>query len=218
MLKIEELRETELKDYILENLNDCRIKEGLVNNAKYHHTIGYNNVPKALKYGLLSHEERAKLNNRQLTREELNRYLDDGCVNGSDCVSISTPDIDLSQLYRDEFVYDFSVPYAVDIVISSDIIARRNTINYANEYLVNNKISPNDFRAVDIRILNYLKEALNSELTPIEKVIENYNALSAIAQALITEKFNIPFREMSDENITLDPSKVIKLNQIALKK
>ena len=82
-------------------------------------------------------------------------------------------------------------------------------------YLKSNKY----FKSIDLRILKYVVEFKNSQnLHSIRDLIEKYNYLSKISQSLLDNNLDIPMRDMSFDNITLDKEKVIELPKLILKK
>ncbi len=206
-------------EFIKDSFYSCRVQSVEIKEAKYHHNTSYEKTPLVIKNGILSLKEIAILENRTLTQTELNRYNDDCHVNGSNQISLSSLDIDYSTVSKKEWLYDPYFPGDTDIRISSSVKAYRNSKNYANEYLVDNKVLNNDFRAIDIRILKLIKESIKKEKpNDLEEIINNYNNLKEIALELLKCNLDIPLREMSEENITLDLFEIIKLPKLILKK
>lgn len=209
------LSKNEVKEILFDIIYSCRTKAEEVENAKYHHNRSYKNTPNALLYGILSISQLAKIEGKKLTREEKLKYNDDYHVNGTDHVSLASVETDSDPK---EIVYNPFSPTLTDISISNSVKAYRNSKNYANEYLVNDGISPNLFRAVDIRILkNFLDKNYASRNNTIQNVLEYYNCLRIIATTLVEQGLDIPLREMSAESLTLDPEKVMKQPIMVLK-
>lgn len=206
---------------IKENIYSCKGNLQLINDTKFHHQTLLKNVPFILKNGLLSKRQLVKLEGRKLTEKEKFIYLDDYHVNGLDCISLSTVEDDLSQMYEWESLYDPYYTVDADIIISKDVKAYRNTINYYNEFLVNDKISIDLIKAIDLRILNistfnFRSDEKNNTDSRKKLMIEYYNYLKDIALVLKERNLSIPLREVSDEEICLDIDKVIKLPKLKL--
>lgn len=221
-IKIINIDINEAYKLIKKNICDCKDKTKLVTDTKFHHETNIKNVPDVLKNGLLSKRESVKLEGRELTEKEKFIYSDDYHVNGLDYISLSTVEDDFSQMYEWESLYDPFNTIDADIVISGDVQACRNTTNYYNEFLVNDKISTDLFTAIDLRILkildfNFCNEDKNKLENRLKLMIEYYNYLRDIALALKQNNLDIPLREVSDEVITLDIDKVIKLPRLQLK-
>lgn len=208
---------------VKENIYSCKGESKSVTDTKFHHETNIKNVPDVLKNGLLSKRESVKLEGRELTEKEKFIYSDDYHVNGLDYISLSTVEDDFSKMYEWESLYDPFNTIDADIIISKDVKACRNTTNYYNEFLVNDRISTDLFRSIDLRILNILNfnfcnSEKNKSESRIKLMIEYYNFLKYIALALKENNLDIPLREVSNEIITLDIDKVIKLPQLQLKK
>lgn len=202
-------------EFVRDNVYSCRIAFTTVDNARFHHNIGYKHVPSAIKHGILScYHQKKIIENRELTHDELYRYSDDCHVNGTSFISLSTLDIDMDSVYEDEWLYDYRTNEEADILVSSDVRAYRNTTNYSNEFLVDGIISTDDFKAVDLRLLG--TRGINEE-TRIQKLINNYNCLRRIAVSLFENKLDIPLRERSIEDFDLDIEKVKTLPELRVK-
>lgn len=141
-------------------------------------------------------------------------YGDDFHVNGTDCISLSTFDIDMSRVNDDEWLYDYRMCNDADILISSDVKAFRNTTNYTNEFLVDHVIQPKYFKAIDLRLLS---QDNTSDDSKIQKLINNYNYLRSIAISLYNKGLNIPLRERGMEDFNLDINKVKTLSELRVK-
>lgn len=211
------LEQKYILEYIRDVLNDCRIKSTEVENARYHHNTSYEKATIAIKQGLLSKNKQNELLNQVLTEREKKLFSDDGHVNGLDNISLSV--VGLKDIYRDEMVYDPYSSIQIDILISSDIKAGRNSVNYGNEFLVENEIQNKYFKSIDLRLLKYISEFENGlHSGNLKDLIKKYNYLAGISQALLDNNLDIPMRDMSVENLTLDKEKVIDLPKIILKK
>ena len=201
--------EYEIYKFIKNSIYSARTKADTTED-KYHHNTSYSFTPKVIKHGLLSLNEKRKIYNLDLDEETMFKLNDENYVNGTDDISLSVvglPDVDENDFEYNPFSY-----FYVDIIISKYVKARRNSKNYANEFLVSEKINNSDFRAIDIRLLEYVKKTFTDpNISSDEKrkrIIECYNYLRKIAIALKEAKLNIPLREMSNGNITLDKEKV----------
>ena len=106
------------------------------------------------------------------------------------------------------------MPSHVDLTISNEIKCSRHTTNYGNEYLYGNKIGVDKIKSVDIRLLEYLE----SNTSFVESIINKYNSLKDIAIALKQLDLDIPLREMSSQNITMDVDKLLETPKILIKK
>lgn len=202
-------------EFVKDNVYSCRTAFTTVDNARFHHNIGYRHVPSAVKHGILSYYHQKKIiENRELTAEELYRYGDDCHVNGTSFISLSTLDIDMDSVYEDEWLYDYRTSSDADILVSSDVSAYRNATNYANEFLVDGIIPVEYFKAVDLRLLG--TKGISKE-NRIERLINNYNCLRNIALSLLENKLDIPLRERSIEDFDLDIEKVKTLPELRVK-
>lgn len=191
-------------------LEDCLIRNMIIDDYLYHHNVSYKNTPSVVQNGILSLREQ---NERGITNysEETLQRLDDTSshINGVDGISLSV--VGLDDLSKNEDEYDpFNSNY-VDILISKDIKVMRNSKHYGNEFIANKIILPDKFRSVDIRILMFIKELLNKEdvtIDDINKLIDKYNSLRKIANELVLTGNLVPIREMSYDNILLDTYKL----------
>jgi len=215
------LEEKYILEYIRTMLSDAKIKSETVESDLFHHNSSYSKTPSIIRNGILSIKE---LNARGIERfsEKDLRILSDisSHINGSECVSLSLTG--LKDLYQDESEYNPLTSLDTDILVSKEITARRSTEHYGNEYLVSESITPDKFKSVDLRLLklyeDYIKEKVYFEKGSfITNLIERYNKLREIAQALYEEKLDIPLREMSEGNMTLDIDKIKKNPVLVLK-
>lgn len=206
---------------IKENIYNCQTINIDVN-SRYHHNCDYKDTTDLINNGILSYSDKQLLKGIILTDKEKKRLNDDYHVNGSNLVSLSSLDINYDDLYRDELIYDPYSSSQVDILVSGDVKAYRNSTNYANEFLSASKLNPSYFESIDVRLLKNLNDKTvlyidNSYEYRLTKIIEYYNYLRDISLALINNNLNIPLREMSEENVTLDINKVKDLPKIYLK-
>lgn len=194
---------------------DMRIHSKDVNNARFHHNTPYENGTNIINNGILSNNQLAKLNNRTLTKEEKYRLADESYVNSENNISLSV--VGLSDLSKHELEYNPFVSSALDILISSDLKAYRRNTNYGNEFLAKDKIDPSFFRAIDFRLIKYMLDKRIPSEKHLSNMILYYNQLRLIANSLIDKNLDIPLREMSNENITLDVEKLVKVPKLILK-
>ena len=212
------LEEKYILEYIRDSINDFKIRSVEINNAKYHHNTSYSFAPLILKHGILSQSELNRLGIKKYSSEVLKLLSDtDSHVNGIDDVSLSV--VGLTDLYRDEMEYNPYDPSSVDFTISNDIQARRSTIHYGNEFLCHKNIDNDKLKSVDVRILKLIELTLinKKDSQSIKNIIDKYNCLKNIALAIKQYKLDIPFREMSQDNLTMDVDKVSKAPQLILK-
>lgn len=210
----------ELYQIVEENLYKCKSDNQEVIEAKYHHNTNYLLGKKIVKHGILSLHEQIKLENRTITEAEKRMLNDENHVNGDRYISISSTDIDYDKVSDDDMIYNPTKTTELDILISDDIQVRRNSSNYANEYLVLGRISPRKFKSIDIRILENIfndeKYSGYDKLTKIKKFIDCYNAIREIAIIILKKERNILIRELSKEEMNLDLHKLSKLPKLVL--
>lgn len=208
------LEEKYVLEYIRDLIQSFKIKSIEVNNAKFHHNCSYSKVPSILKNGILSISELNKLNIIQASSKELSIMEDmNSHANGIDYISLSV--VGLKDLYSYEFEYDPFDSNLIDLNISSDIIARRSTVNYGNEFLCKDKIIPNKIKSLDIRLLKLIDSSIKKN--NVNVIIERYNELKNVALAIKEYNLDIPLREMSFQNLTLDIDKLSKTDKILIK-
>lgn len=203
------MKEKEIFEFIDDNIASTQIK-GREIDAKYHHNTTYEQAPSIIKYGILSIEDLHKKGIVAYSDEALKRISNiESHVNGIDGISLARTG--LTDLYGDEEEYDPLRPAVVDFIIDSNIKACRSTIHYGNEYIANSPIEPSKIQSVDIRIRKYLKLL---EKKDVETAIKYYENLKLIAQALKEKQLDIPLRELSEKNTSLDIDKVLKMPKI----
>lgn len=198
-------------DEIEKNILSCKSLNIDDFEADYHHNTKYKVGIDIVKNGILSIEQQRKLNNKKLTLEERRKLNDDFHVNGYENISICKTNIDYSTIREDEFIYDFNLSESLDILISNNIFARRNSINYANEYLVYKRISPKKIKSIDIRLLNLMKKKVD-----VNSLISDYNYLRMIAIIILKYKRDILIREASSSIINLDIKSLSLLPKLVL--
>lgn len=213
------LEEKYVLEYIRDMLNDFMIRDMDVENARYHHNTDYSSAASIIRTGILSMRAMCKLGIRRYSREFLELMDDtDSHINGNDGISLAV--MGLTDINDDEFEYDpFSV-YKVDLLITDNVKALRNSTHYGNEFITYGNIDPSMIRAVDIRLLKYLEMIENgNDGKSIRCLMGRYNKLKNIAMALKQSFLDIPFREMSNDNgMLLDIDKVSDMPILSLKR
>lgn len=209
------IEEKYVLEYIKDMINDYRIKSVEVNNAKYHHNTSYKNVPIILKYGILSLNELNRLGLRNDTTEFLKKMsVEESHINGIDGISLSV--VGLTDLYSNEEEYDPYIPGVADFIISSDLTPMsRFNYHYGNEFVYKKVIPVEKIKSLDVRILKLLDK--QKDLSNIKKVIDNYNALKEIALIMKELQVDMPLREMSEDNLTIDIDKMANTPRLILK-
>ena len=206
--------------YVLESIKDIlysyRLKYQDVD-SMYHHNSSYEDAPSLIKYGLLSLEEQVKLGIKKYNLEELKKLDNiEYHINGSDGISLSV--LGLNDLLEDEFEYDPKQVSLVDFLIDNNIKTYRMTTNYANEFITHSSsISSKDIKAVDIRLLSYIKLLENKKNITHEdlKILKRrFNCLRKIALEIKKQELDILIRDMSMDKIILDSDKLSKALKI----
>lgn len=207
------LEEKYILEYIKDMISSFKMKPLEVNNARYHHNTSYEDAPLTLIHGILSISKQNSLGIKKYSSKILNLFSDiESHANGIDKISLSV--VGLTDLYENEFKYDPFSPLNVDLNISSKINAQRFTMNYGNEFLCYNDIEVDEIKAVDIRLLELIQKR---EYISIEDIINKYNCLKDIALTIKKQNLDIPFREMSNDNSTLDIDKISNMPKLILK-
>lgn len=208
------LEEKYILEYIKDTLTSFKIKSEEVNDAKYHHNTSYQNTPMILKRGILSMLNLNKLGIKKYSEQFLKTMSDtDSHINGIDAVSLSI--VGLKDLDPKKFEYDPFNPLNVDLLVSSDIKARRATTHYDNEFLCFDSITNDKIKSVDIRLLKLIDE--NKDSGSITNIAEKYNLLRKIAMNIKDLNLDMSLRDMSNENLTMDIDKVSKAPKLILK-
>ncbi len=220
--KIVEVEHIHIQGLIKEIIHDSKTKPREVTDVKYHHNRSYSSAPTVIRNGILSLSESTKKGITNFSEQDLQKYDREDHVNGITKISVASTDVDHSKLYRGEMVYCPFHPCSIDILISGEVKAYRDTTNYYNEFLIDKMILPKSFRSVDIRILKIFSDKTiyrdsDSTLVKIQKTIDKYNRLREIALALMESELDIPLREMSEENVTIDLDKMSKAPVLVLK-
>lgn len=216
------LDERHVLDYVEDNIISCLSERVEVYDDKFHHNTKYKDALSIIKNGILSPSELSKLGIDVYSDEILSMMSDiESHANGSDSISLAV--VGLTDLKPDEFEYDPFSEKLVDFIITSDITARRVTTNYGNEYLTDDSICTDKFKAIDIRLLSFvnsIREERNVESfsSSVNELIENYNKLRDMARLLKDMKLSIPLREMSFyDNTALDIDKMYDMPKVKVK-
>lgn len=214
--------ERHVLDYVEDNIIRCLSERVEVYDDKFHHNTKYKDAISIIKNGILSPSELSKLGVDVYSDEVLSVMSDiESHANGNDSISLAV--VGLTDLMPDEFEYDPFSEKLVDFIITSDITARRVTTNYGNEYITDDSICTDKFKAIDIRLLSFVKsirEERNIEAfsSSVNELIENYNKLRDIARLLKDLKLSIPLREMSFyDNTALDIDKMYDMPKVKVK-
>lgn len=208
-------------EYIKESFEDAVIKGQDIKNARYHHNSVYQNAPSIVKYGLLSLNGIYRKGIKDFSKEIL-ALSDDisSHVNGNDGISLSV--VGLTDLYKDEDEYDPFIPIYVDFIISSDVVAYRNTTNYGNEFVSMSHISNRFIRAVDFRLLTLINELLDSKLEgnteKVNMILTKFNALTKVCENMKKANLDAYVRELSLKESFLDYEKLAKNPYLKLKR
>ena len=202
-------------NYILELLNIYKGETIKLENARYHHNTDYKDGKNVVENGILTLQSLSDKGLMELSKEQL-KIMDDTSshINGINGVSLAV--VGLKDLYRDEFEYDPFMDSKLDVIVDSNIRARRNSTNYGNEYIADGNIDVSYIRAIDIRLEECINKVLNTEdEKTIIEMVERFNYLIEIASSLINS--NILIREASFEQYkVLDKENIAKLNKITI--
>ena len=188
------LEEKDALDYIRNMINNSKIKNLYINDAKYHHNTGYYDASSIIKYGICSINRLQSLGIKTYSKEMIDIISDkESHVNGDNEISLSV--VGLTDLYPNEEEYDPYYENVVDFLVSNEVKTYRTSTNYGNEYLAKDKIEQEYIKSIDIRILKHL-EKIETKKSNINSLIDNYNHLLNIALTLKNSKLDIPIREM----------------------
>lgn len=216
------LDEEHVLDYVENNINSCLSEPVLVVDDKFHHNTRYKDAVSIIKNGILSMSELSKLGIETYSDELLTTMSDiESHANGSESISLAV--VGLTDLLPDEFEYDPFSEKHVDFLITKDITARRVTTNYGNEYLSDDSIYTDKFRAIDVRLLSLvqsIREKKDKELcnSSVRELLENYNRLREMARLIKDMQLDVPLREMSkNEGIALDIDRVSSMPKVKIK-
>ncbi len=211
----------DISDYVKEMLLRGEVKPISFgsDNKEYHHNAPYKKAPSIINWGILSLEDQKILGLVDYSDDKM-KMLDDNTshINGTSGISLSV--VGMDDLYPGEDEY---IPYLasqVDFLVSNKIKAQRETRHYGNEYISYQAIKPEDLMSVDVRLFNFLKQFDISKLGEedkisfVDRIVERYNCLADIAKSMEDKNLNIPLREMSSSNITLDTSYLSELPKV----
>ena len=209
-------------DYVENSISNCLTSSTIILDDKFHHNTKYKDALSIIKNGILSPSELNKLGIEGYSDEIIESMSDiESHANGSDSISLAV--VGLEDVMPDEFEYDPFSEKHVDILITSDIVARRVSTNYANEYLSDNSIDTDKFRAIDVRLLSFvqtIRERTSGEKIndSVSELIDNYNKLRDMAKLLKDTKLRVPLREMSNnDGIELDIEKISTMPKVKIK-
>lgn len=213
------LEEKYILEYIKDIIQGIAMKNVDVNDAKYHHNTSYSDAASICQHGILTLNDLKRLKIKNYTEQFLNTMSNiESHINGIDAVSLSV--VGLKDLYPYEEEFDPFDPNCVDFLVSNEIKTGRSSINYGNEFLSYSSISPDKIRAIDIRILelvSLVEKKLFSDYHSVESIIKNYNHLKDIALIIKNCGLDVPLREMSCQNVSLDVDKLASTPKLVLK-
>ena len=210
------LEETEILDYVEESINDIKVPTIEVVDDKFHHNTRYEDTASIIENGILSGKEQNKIG--LVSDEKLELFSDiESHANGSESISLAV--VGLTDLNPNEIEYDPFSEKHVDILISGDVKARRNSTNYGNEFLADDCISSDKFRAIDTRLLAYIASIRTNNRDPfdvaVNQLMDNYNRLREVALLLKKRSLDIPIREMSsNEGTGLDIDRLSNMPKV----
>ena len=215
------LEKQEVLNYIEDSINGVIVAPIKVFDDKFHHNTRYEDAISIIENGILSGKEQSKLG--IVSDEKLELFEDiESHVNGSESISLAV--VGMTDLNPDEFEYNpFSEKY-VDILITGSIPARRTSVNYGNEFLTDDCISADKFRAIDTRLLAYIKSIrlgsnIGSNDKAMDQLLSNYNKLRDVALLLKEKALDIPIREMSNNDESgLDIERLSTMPKVKLKR
>lgn len=150
-------------DYVKNTLDNSKTNFDHVTGAKYHHNTKYCDASSVIRFGILTMSELNRLKLRHDSPESL-KIMNDTLsqVNGLNGVSLAVTGLD--DLYPDEDEFDPFLSDAVDFRIADTLSPRpgRDSTKYGNEFIYRGIIKPEEFRAIDIRILEYIEQLENN--------------------------------------------------------
>ncbi len=204
-------------EYIRDTLRTSKNKLEFVKHAKYHHNTRYRNAASVCRNGILTMLDLHKYKIIPFSPEMLRKFDDDDFhVNGIDAVSLSIAGMD--DLYGDEEEYNPFDPSRVDFLVSSEVIASRNSTNYGNEFLSLGSIGIDKIRSVDIRLIELMNKIGESSYHTTESMVNKYNALRDIARTIKEYNLDIPLREMSyGEEYSIDIDTLARKPRLKIK-
>lgn len=215
------LEKKEVLDYVETSIEDVISTPIEVIDDKFHHNTRYEDTISIVENGILSGKEQNKIG---LISDETLELFDDteSHANGSESISLAV--VGMTDLNPDEFEYNPFCEKNVDILITSDISARRVSTNYGNEYLSDESIMNDKFRAIDTRLLAYIAAIRMSTVrepvdVSITQVLKNYNNLKELANVLKVKSLDIPLREMStNQGTSIDIDKLSSMPKVKMKR
>ena len=209
-------------DYVEENIEECLGDKAVVEDDKFHHNIKYKDAISVIENGILSPSELNKMGVEGFDDEVIKTMDDlDSHANGSESISLAV--VGLDDLNPDEFEYNPFSEKQVDILITSDIVARRVTTNYGNEFLSDKSIDVEKFRAIDTRLLSFvqtIREKTSEDAFDgsVRELIDNYNKLRDMAHLIKKIQLDVPLREMSgNEGLEIDVDKISNMPKVKIK-
>ena len=193
-------------DYVKNTLDNSKTNFDHLTGAKYHHNTKYCDASSVIRFGILTMSELNRLKLRHDSPESL-KIMNDTLsqVNGLNGVSLAVTGLD--DLYPDEDEFDPFLSDAVDFRIADTLSPRpgRDSTKYGNEFIYRGIIKPEEFRAIDIRILEYIEELKN-----------NYNNLLDMLKVLKDANLDIPVRETFG-GFSIDKEKMSECPRIVIK-
>ena len=215
------LEKNEVLEYVETSIADVISTPIEVIDDKFHHNTRYEDTISIVENGILSGKEQNKIG---LISDETLELFDDteSHANGSESISLAV--VGMTDLNPDEFEYNPFFEKTVDILITSDISARRVSTNYGNEYLSDESIMTDKFRAIDTRLLAYIAAIRMSTVrepvdVSITQVLKNYNNLKELANVLKVKSLDIPLREMStNQGTSIDINKLSSMPKVKMKR
>lgn len=214
------LEEKEVLDYVEESINGIKGNVVEVVDDKFHHNTKYEDTISIIENGILSGKEQNKIG--LVSDEQLELFSDiESHANGSESISLAV--VGLTDLNPDEIEYDPFSEKHVDILISGDVQARRVSTNYGNEFLTDDSILSDKFRAIDTRLLAYIETIRTSSNdsfdVSVNQLLDNYNRLREVALLIKQRSLNIPIREMSkNEGNGLDINRLSNMPKVKVMK
>lgn len=208
-------------DYVKNTLDNSKTNFDHVTGAKYHHNTKYCDASSVIRFGILTMSELNRLKLRHDSPESL-KIMNDTLsqVNGLNGVSLAVTGLD--DLYPDEDEFDPLLSDAVDFRIADTLSPRpgRDSTKYGNEFIYRGIIKPEEFRAIDIRILEYIEQLENNVSNmgsrSIEELKNNYNNLLNMLKVLKDANLDIPVRETFG-GFSIDKGKMSECPRIVIK-
>ena len=198
------LKKEYILDYVSSRLDDFIGECIIINDAKFHHNTSYSSTSSIIKNNILSMEELARKKIKNYSDDVLSVMNDtDSHANGSNGISLSI--VGLDDINDDEFEYDPFNVNQVDLLIQSDVVARRNSVHYGNEYIASDEIEAEKISSIDVRLFKYIdllisKGKIKDDEKAIATLVQRYNCLRNMAITLKQVGLDIPIREMSYDN------------------